>query len=194
MTYTHRVYFVRVGRFIRLWGTCVGDVRQAQILIVNGIIKLKQGILILPGFFAPLMSLLALLALPILVFYFLKLKRQRLEVSSLVLWQQVLADQRVNAPFQKFKRNILLLLQLIALLLLVLAAMQPYWPSQAERAQRVPILIDCSASMAAFDDPTKNTNTPGGGGGSGGNQSRLDAAKAHVQALIDGLLSDQQLC
>ncbi len=133
-----------------------------------------------PGFFAPLMSLLALMAIPIVVFYFLKLRRQRLQVSSLVLWQQVLADHRVNAPFQKFKRNLLLLLQLILLLLLVLAAMQPYWKSQAERAQRVPVLVDCSASMAAMDKP--------------GGQSRLDAAKMQVNELIDGLLSDQQLC
>lgn len=134
----------------------------------------------MPGFFAPLMSLLALMAIPIVVFYFLKLRRQRLEVPSLVLWQQVLADHRVNAPFQKFKRNLLLLLQLIMLALLVLAAMQPYWKSQAERAQRVPVLIDCSASMAAMDAP--------------GGQSRLEAAKAQVNELIEGLLSDQQLC
>ena len=107
--------------------------------------------LMLPGFFAPLMSLLALMALPIVVFYFLKLRRQRLEVSSLVLWQQVLSDSRVNAPFQKFKRNLLLLLQLLMLAMLVLAAMQPYWKSDAERAQRVSILIDCSASMAAME-------------------------------------------
>ncbi|MFG0250275.1 MAG: VWA domain-containing protein, partial [Phycisphaeraceae bacterium JB051] len=133
----------------------------------------------MPGFFAPLMSLLALMALPIVVFYFLKLRRQRLEVSSLVLWQQVLSDSRVNAPFQKFKRNLLLLLQLLMLAMLVLAAMQPYWKSDAERAQRVPILIDCSASMAAMDRP--------------GGQSRLDAAKAQVNEIIDGLLSDQQI-
>lgn len=126
------------------------------------------------------MSLLALLALPIVVFYFLKLKRQRIEVPSLVLWQQVLADHRVNAPFQKFKRNLLLLLQLLLLALLVLTAMQPYWRKQAKRAQRVPVLIDCSASMAALDKP--------------GGQSRLNAAKAHTQALIDGLLNDQELC
>ena len=135
--------------------------------------------LMLPGFFAPLMSLLALMALPIVVFYFLKLRRQRLEVSSLVLWQQVLSDSRVNAPFQKFKRNLLLLLQLLMLAMLVLAAMQPYWKSDAERAQRVPILIDCSASMAAMDRP--------------GGQLRLDAAKAQINEIIDGLLSDQQI-
>ena len=67
------------------------------------------------------------LLIPLLVlFYFLKLKRPRLEIPSLILWRQVLSDNRVNSPFQRFKRNILLLLQLLLLLLLILAAMQPF--------------------------------------------------------------------
>ena len=50
---------------------------------------------------------LFLLTIPVVVFYFLKLRRPRRVVPSLVLWRQVLADQRVNSPFQRFKRNIL---------------------------------------------------------------------------------------
>ncbi len=133
-----------------------------------------------PGFFAPSMALLAALALPIVLFYFLKLKRTRLEVASLVLWQQVLADHRVNAPFQKFKRNFLLLLQLLLLALLVLAAMQPYRRANVTGEQRLPILIDCSASMDALD--------------SQGGKTRLDQAKKQVEKLIDGLLPNQELC
>ena len=48
------------------------------------------------------------LLVPLIVFYFLKLKRPRQIIPSLVLWRQVLSDQRVNSPFQKFKRNLLL--------------------------------------------------------------------------------------
>ena len=69
--------------------------------------------------------LLALIA-PLVAFYFLKLKRPRLEIPSLVLWRQVVNDNRVNSPFQRFKRNILLYLQLLLLILLILAAMHPY--------------------------------------------------------------------
>ena len=78
------------------------------------------------GFSSLSMAWLALLALPLVVFYFLKLRRPRLEVPSLVLWRQALNDQRVNSPFQRFKRNLLLFVQLLAQLLNVLAAKQPF--------------------------------------------------------------------
>ena len=60
-----------------------------------------------------------LLLVPLLVFYFLKLKRPCVEISSLVLWQAVVNDQRVNSPFQKFRRNILLWLQMAVLIQLI---------------------------------------------------------------------------
>ena len=119
------------------------------------------------------------LLIPLVVFYFLKLKRPRHTIPSLVLWRQVLADQRVNAPFQKFKRNLLLLLQILLLTLLILAAMQPFLRREASRAQRLPVLIDISASMAALDAP--------------GGTSRLDAAKKRVRDIIDTLPPDQDL-
>ena len=56
-----------------------------------------------PGFFAPAAAWLLLLAVPLIVFYFLKLKRPRTRIPSLVLWRQVINDRRVNSPFQKFK-------------------------------------------------------------------------------------------
>lgn len=133
----------------------------------------------LPTFTALSSAWLFLLTIPLVVFYFLKLRRPRQVIPSLVLWRQVLADQRVNSPFQRFKRNILLLLQLILLLLLVLAAMQPIIRRTTSAATRLPVLIDISASMAALDHP--------------GGQSRLDAAKARVRELIDHLPSDQQV-
>ena len=134
----------------------------------------------LPSFTALSSAWLFLLLVPLVAFYFLKLKRPRQVVPSLVLWRQVLADQRVNSPFQRFKRNILLLLQILLLLLLVLAAMQPILRRATSGATRLPVLIDVSASMAALDKA--------------GGQSRLDAAKARVRSLIDTLPSDQQVC
>lgn len=132
------------------------------------------------GFYALSGAWLFLLIAPLVLFYFLKLRRTRQQVPSLVLWRQVLRDRRVNSPFQRFKRNILLLLQLLLLILLILAAMQPFWRGEATRRHRLPILIDCSASMAALDRP--------------GGVSRLEAAKQRVRKLVDGLLPDQELC
>jgi Ca-activated chloride channel family protein len=132
-----------------------------------------------PGFSAIANAWWLLLLVPLLVFYFLKLKRPRVEISSLVLWQSVVNDQRVNSPFQKFRRNILLWLQLAVLLLLILAAMQPFARGTVEQAAYQPVLIDCSASMAATDPLTGKT--------------RLDLAKERVATLIDNLNADQQL-
>ena len=123
--------------------------------------------------------LLTLLA-PLIVLYFLKLKRPRLELPSLALWRQALQDQRVNSPFQRFKRNLLLWLQILLLLLLVLAATQPYWRGGPDTLRRLPVLIDCSASMGALDKP--------------GGITRLEEAKRRAAHMIDGLASDQALC
>jgi hypothetical protein len=110
----------------------------------------------------------------------LKLKRPRAEIPSLVLWRQVVQDHRVNSPFQRFKRNLLLLLQILLLLFLVLAALQPFWRGGAGRNRRLPVLVDCSASMGALDKP--------------GGVSRLAEAKRRVREMIDGLSSGQELC
>lgn len=132
----------------------------------------------IPGFFAPAAAWLFTLIAPLVLFYFLKLKRPRVEVPSLVLWRKVLNDSRVNSPFQRFKKNLLLLLQLLLLMLLVLAAMQPYLRGADDRAKRLPLLIDNSASMAALDKA--------------GGKSRLDAVKDRVRKMIDEMLPDQE--
>ena len=120
--------------------------------------------------------LLALL-LPLIIFYFLKLKRQRVKVPSLFLWEQVLKDQRVNSPFQRFKRHILLLLQLLLLSLLIFAALEPYFYGSSSSNIRIPILVDTSASMGAKDASGK---------------SRLDIAKEKIKKIISNKISNQQ--
>jgi hypothetical protein len=133
-----------------------------------------------PGFSALVNAWWFFLLVPLIVFYFLKLRRPRMEIPSLALWRQVISDQRVNSPFQKFKRNLLLLLQILLLCALVIGAMQPYLSSGGQHAQNLPVLIDTSASMAALDAP--------------GGKSRLAEAKEKVGRLIDDMLSDQKLC
>ncbi len=133
----------------------------------------------IPGFSTPVAAALFGLLVPLIIFYFLKLKRPRLELPSLALWRQVISDQRVNSPFQRFRRNLLLLLQILLLCLLVLAAMQPYWRGDLADAQYLPILIDASASMGAIDQST--------------GQPRLELAKREVRRIVDSLLPGQQV-
>jgi Ca-activated chloride channel family protein len=131
------------------------------------------------GFYSLTAAWLFALIVPLIIVYFLKLRRPRVNVPSLLLWTRAMEDRRVNSPFQRFKRNLLLLLQLLLLLLLVLAAMQPFLRGNDDRARRRPVLIDTSASMAARDSKGR---------------TRLDVAREQVAELIDNLLPDQELC
>ena len=75
------------------------------------------------SFLSPIAILGALVAIPIILLYILRLRRRETVVSSNFLWQQILRDNEANTPWQRLRRNILLLLQLIILALLVLALM-----------------------------------------------------------------------
>src|SRR6478672_1517594 len=78
------------------------------------------------GLLEPAALLLAALAVPIILFYMLRLRRQEITISSSMLWRQVTQDRQANAPWQKLRRNLLLYLQLLALALLALALARPF--------------------------------------------------------------------
>ena len=109
----------------------------------------------------------------LLVLYFLKLRRREMPVSSTFLWRKAVQDMQVNAPFQRLRRNLLLFLQLLALLALIAALARPvanYTPGAGKLSV---ILIDRSASMRAADQP--------------GGKTRLDEAKRQAIDLVSGL-------
>ncbi len=119
-------------------------------------------------FTSPL-ALLGLLFIPaVLAMYLLKLRRDETVVPSTLLWTRLLADVEANAPWQKLRRSLLLLLQLLLVAILALLAARPFLERPAGLARDVVLVLDTSASMAATDV------TP----------SRLEAAKA---AALDAL-------
>ncbi len=71
------------------------------------------------GFLLPTALALLTLAIPIVIFYMLRLRRESLQVASSLLWRRAVQDRTANAPWQRLRRNLLLLLQLLLLLLLV---------------------------------------------------------------------------
>ena len=118
------------------------------------------------GLIAAAIAVPALLAL-----YFLKLKRREVLISSTLLWKRAVQDLQVNAPFQRLRRNLLLLLQMLTLALLLVALGRPILSMVTGPAVRHVILIDRSRSMTASDvAPT-----------------RLDEAKRQALRLVDSL-------
>ncbi len=107
----------------------------------------------------------------LLLLYFLKLRRAPQRVPSTLLWQKSFEDLEVNAPFQRIRFSLLLLLQLLILALLLLALAQPRVEAAGIAVDQLIVLIDRSASMRATD---------GDGGG-----TRLDEAKVRALDLVD---------
>jgi Ca-activated chloride channel family protein len=124
------------------------------------------------SFLAPLALISALIVGPIIVaMYLLKLRREERRVSSTFLWQRIVRDVEANTPWQKLRRNLLMLLQLLLLLLLALALARPFFRTTGIAGRNLIVIVDRSASMEATDvAPT-----------------RLDAAKRQAIALIDQL-------
>jgi hypothetical protein len=122
----------------------------------------------------------------LIILYFLKLRRRDMEVSSTLLWKKAIQDLQANAPFQKLRNNILLILQLLALAAALFALAQPEMRSTAATRGRQIIMIDRSASMNAGDaiDPKAGE---GASGGDAKPVSRLEAAKKQAIAFVDSL-------
>jgi hypothetical protein len=124
------------------------------------------------SFVTPIAALIAAgITVPLLVaMYFLKLRRRQVEVSSTLLWRRAVQDLRVNSPFQRLRRSLLLLLQLLLLAALLFALARPAARGHAPNGARTIIILDQSASMNATDlAPT-----------------RLARAKELTLQLIDG--------
>src|SRR5438270_8648871 len=70
-------------------------------------------------------AVLAGVPVGIIALYFLKLRRRPVQVPSTLLWRRSLEDLHVNSLFQRLRRNLLLFLQLLAVLLAMLALLGP---------------------------------------------------------------------
>jgi len=108
---------------------------------------------------------------PLVALYFLKLRRKSAAVPSTLLWKRSVEDLRANAPFQRLRFNILLLLQLLLLAFVAFALAQPRMDIGASAGLRTVILIDRSASMGATD--------------LGEGRTRLEEAKRRAADLVE---------
>jgi len=120
---------------------------------------------------APTALVLALLLPLVIAMYFLKLRREEQVISSVYLWQRLVRDFEANTPWQRLRRNLLLLLQLLFLTALILALARPALPTTSPTGRHLILIVDTSASMGATDV------TP----------NRLEAAKAQARRLLANL-------
>jgi len=128
--------------------------------------------------FTPMLSWwqwLLILAVPpaIVLLYFLKLRREPLEVPSTFLWRKSIEDLHVNSIWQKLRQNLLLFLQLLIVALAIFALLRPGYRGSKLVGDRFVFLVDNSASMNARDIEG----------------SRLTEAKRKVAEMIDQMRS-----
>jgi hypothetical protein len=120
-------------------------------------------------------AILAALPAAIIALYFLKLRRQPLEVPSTYLWKKSIEDLHVNSLWQRLRQSLLLFLQLLLIALAMLALLRPGMQGARLEGQRFIFLIDNSASMSATDTESGET--------------RLEESKRLVASLVDQMES-----
>lgn len=120
----------------------------------------------------------ALLAAPVVLLYILKTRLRRQAVPTLLFWDQIFDESRPRAWWRQLRRLLSLLLQLVFLMLLVAALVDPLWSWQRRQQRRVVLVLDNSASMRAVeaDDTT-----------------RLDLAKQAARAMVRSLRGADQM-
>jgi len=96
-------------------------------------------------------ALLGLIPVGIILLYFLKLKREPVEVPSTYLWAKTIEDLHVNSLLQRLRRSLLLFLQLLAVIIAAIALLRPGFQGETSGQQRTVFLLDNSASMQAVD-------------------------------------------
>src|SRR5438477_2725712 len=101
---------------------------------------------LLPTLTAWQWAIIAVVPPAIVALYFLKLRRQPLEVPSTYLWRRTIEDLHVNSFWQRLRSSLLLFLQLLVVLLLFLTWLDPGCRAHKLTGNRFIFLIDTSAS------------------------------------------------
>lgn len=121
----------------------------------------------------PFSALLAAVPLGIILLYFLKLRREPVDVPSTYLWSKTIEDLHVNSLLQRLRRSLLLLLQLLVVALAAIAVFRPGIRDNMVGQGRTVFLLDTSASMQATDLE--------------GRESRFDKAKRMIAGRIESM-------
>ena len=89
----------------------------------------------------------AIFPIAVLLYYFFRKKYVKKPVSSTLFWQEAMKETKASPYLQHLQRNALFYLQMLAMLLLVLALLQPYWKTKAIAGEQIVFIVDTSATM-----------------------------------------------
>lgn len=128
------------------------------------------------SFTNPIALFWAILAVPIIVFYLLKVRLRRVSVATTMFWGRGIEEKQPQAIWRHLRNVFSLLLQLLFLFLLVLAIGNPVRTSSLQKQRRIVAVVDNSASMQAID---------------ANGRRRIDVALEQVGTVISSL-SDQE--
>lgn len=91
------------------------------------------------------------LAVPVVVFYILKIRLRRVPVSTILFWRQIYEEKPPRSIWQHLRHLLSLLVQLLMLSLFVISLTEPYLSWQTKQARKLVLVVDNSASMNATD-------------------------------------------
>lgn len=129
------------------------------------------------SFYSPLFFLFFIGLIPIIIMYLLKKQHTDIIISSNYLWEKALKDVEANRPWQRLRKNLLLILQLLIFSLIVLSLAKPYIFSSNTSSGNTIIVLDTSMSMQ----------------GSSGETTRFDIAKKEIEKIVDNLKPDTSI-
>ncbi|MDR2705015.1 MAG: BatA and WFA domain-containing protein [Planctomycetaceae bacterium] len=104
----------------------------------------------------PIAWFLLFLAVPIILFYILRIRLRQEPVSTTIFWQQVFEERRSRSFWRRLRHLISLLLSLLFLFLLIGAVSNPISDSGKKPARCV-IIVDNSAGMNTVTDSQRTT-------------------------------------
>ncbi|HEY3331445.1 MAG TPA: VWA domain-containing protein [Capsulimonadaceae bacterium] len=95
----------------------------------------------------------------IVALWILRMRRKDYAVSSLFLWRDVTPAQKADTPFQRLRSSLLLILQLLAAFLLIVALSGPVLPVSSSGHRSYVLILDNSVTMGATDvSPSRQDN------------------------------------